>query len=264
MSEAELREGLRAAVGDEPPLDFDADELIRRAQHLRRRRRALAAVAVATLALTGTVLSLPGVVDRVRGVDAASGPVLTTTVAPSASPAPTTTPPLPEVEKPATTAVKPLTGADTEFSGYLRKKFVEVAPGAKVVSADATATADAPAGHLYAWLTFTDGVGTSRVMVRLAPPGSGLTRAGFCDQNGCEGPTRQEDGSYVVASWRATALSEPEGVMHTVAHFRLDGSVVEVRGFGYQPPAEDVVRGQVALTYEQLWSLATDPELPAV
>ncbi|MEU4763882.1 hypothetical protein AB0H12_11540 [Actinosynnema sp. NPDC023794] len=267
MSEADLREGLRAAVGDEPPLDFDADELIRRAQHVRRRRRALVAVAVATLALTGTVLALPGVVDQRRGVDAASGSVLTTTASESASEAgvPAATPPAPTVEQPttvelpSTTAAKPLTGGDTELFAYLRKRFTEVAPDAKVMSADAAATTDAPSGHPYAWLTFVDRVGTSRVMVRFTPPGSGMTREAFCDAAGCEGPIRQEDGSYVTSSW--TALPEPEGVMHTVAHFRLDGSVVEVRGFAYQPPVDGVVREKVALTYDQLASLATDPLL---
>ncbi len=267
MSEADLRDGLRAAVGDEPPLDFDADELIRRAQHVRRRRRALVAVAVATLALTGTVLSLPGVVEQRRGVDAASGSVLTTTVSAPASevPDPVTSPPATspaQISSPATTATKPFRDDDTQLSAHLRKKFAEVVPGAKVVSADAAAAADAPSGHLYAWLTFVDGVGTSRVMVRFAPPGSGMDRDAFCEAAGCEGPIRQADGSYVTSSWRTTVLPEPRGVMHTVAHFRLDGSVVEIRGFGYEPPADGVVREKVALTYDQLASLATDPMLP--
>jgi hypothetical protein len=261
MSEADLREGLRAAVGDEPPLDFDADELIRRAQHVRRRRRALVAVAVATLALTGTVLALPGVVDQRRGVDAASGSVLTTTVSASASrtevPAPTLPPST--TEMPTTTVKKPLTGVDSELSGHLRKKITEVAPQVKVLSAEASVAADAPSNQLYAWLSFVDGLGTSRVVVRLVQPWAGLTREAFCDQAGCEDPIRQRDGSYVTSSWQA--LPDPQGVVHTVAHFRLDGSVVEVRGFGYEPPVDGVSREHVALDYDQLAALATDPHL---
>lgn len=267
MSEADLREGLRAAVGDEPPLEFDADELIRRAQHVRRRRRALVAVAVATLALTGTVLALPGVLDQRRGVDAASGAVLTTTASGSASEVPATTPPPVTtveptgVKPPTTAATKPLTGGDSELFEYLRKRFTEVAPDVKVVAADAAATTDSPSRHVYAWLTFVDKVGTSRVVVRVAPPGSGMTQDEFCAEAGCEGPIRQRDGSSVMSSWRTTALPDPEGVMHAVAHFRLDGSVVEVRGFGYQPPVDVAGREKVLLTYDQLASLATDPKL---
>lgn len=257
MSEADLREGLRAAVGDEPPLDFDADELIRRAQHVRRRRRALVAVAVATLALTGTVLALPGVLDQRRGVDAASGSVLTTTASPPASqtPAPATTPSSTIEKPPATTS---MAGAKAYLSAYLSKRFPEVAPYAKVVSAEVV---DIGSGHLYALLSFHDGVGSSRVMVRLAPPSSGMTQERFCDEAGCEGPIRQGDGSTVTSSWRTTTLPDPKGVMHTVAHFRLDGSVVEVRAFGYQPPAEGVLPEKVALTYDQLAALATDPRV---
>jgi len=85
MSEAELRESLRAAVADEPPLNFDPDALIARAETFRRRRRALVAVGVATFALIGTVLALPGVLAPPREtVDAAR--VLTTTVQPSPTP----------------------------------------------------------------------------------------------------------------------------------------------------------------------------------
>ncbi|ROP39554.1 hypothetical protein [Saccharothrix texasensis] len=263
MSEADLREGLRAAVGDEPPLDFDADELIRRAQHVRRRRRALVAVAVATLALTGTVLALPGVLDQRRAVDAAGGPVLTTTGAATTRtpvPAQASTSPPALIRPPATAGT-----AKSHVPLYLSKKFVEVAPYAKVVSADTTGS---PPEQLYAWLSFVDGVGASRVLVRLVPSSSGVTRGEYCAEAGCEEPVLRADGSYVTSTWRTTAVpdpqgADPQGVMHTVSHFRVDGSVVEATGFGYEPPAGGEAREQVALGYEQLVSLATDPDLAA-
>lgn len=274
MSEADLREGLRAAVGDEPPLDFDADELIQRAQHARRRRRALVAVAVMTLALTGTVLSLPGVLDQRTRIDAAGGPVLTTTVPESASltpvPSPATTPP------PGTTPSRPsstseqqdvaptkiVSGAATRLSVYLSTRFAEVVPNAKVVSADAAQSSDTEPGSLHAWLGFVDGVGASKVMVRLAAPPSRMTRDEFCDKTGCAQAVRLEDGSYVATSYRATAVPDPKGLMCTVAHFRVDGSVAEVTGYGYEPTAAgEPGRAEVALTYDQLVALATDPKL---
>jgi hypothetical protein len=270
MSEADLREGLQAAVGDEPPLDFDADELIRRAQHARRRRRALVAVAVMTLALTGTVLSLPGVLDQRTRIDAAGGPVLTTTVSASQAPVPATTPPPdPTPSRPSSTSeqqivapTKVAPGATTRLSAYLSSKFAEVAPNAKVVSVDAAQSSDTEPGSLHAWLGFVDGVGASKVMVRLAAPPLRMTRDEFCDQTGCAQAVRLEDGSYVATSYRATAVPDPKGLMCTVAHFRVDGSVVEVTGYGYEPTADGGPgRAEVALTYDQLVALATDPKL---
>ncbi len=264
MSEADLREGLRAAVGDEPPLDFDADDLIRRAQHARKRRRALVAVGVVTLALTGTVLSLPGVLDRRSVVDAASGPVLTTTASPSPSQAPArvTTPPLSTTGQPTTTTTL-REGVKTHLTVVLGKKFAEIAPDVKVVSTEAVEATDGPPGHVYAWVSFVDGVGASKVVVRLIPRSAAMTRDEYCAEAGCEGPLRQPDGSYVTSSWRTTTLPDPKGVMHSVAHFRLDGTVVEVRAFGYAPPADGVQPDAVALKYDELASLATDPRLIA-
>ena len=47
-----------------------------------------------------------------------------------------------------------------------------------------------------------------------------------------------------------------------MAHFRVDGSVVEVTGYGYEPTADgEPGRAEVALTYDQLVALATDPKL---
>jgi hypothetical protein len=119
VSEAELREGLRAAVGDEPPLRFDPDELIRRGRHERRRRRALVAVMAATLAITGTVLSLPGLLvprpgTGPPGIDVAAPPVLTTTAAPSPV---------------ASTSLPVVSPVDTKFlSEYASQRLVRVVP----------------------------------------------------------------------------------------------------------------------------------------
>lgn len=266
MSEADLREGLRAAVGDEPPLNFDADELIRRAQHARRRRRALVAVAVMTLALTGTVLSLPYVVDQRTRIDAAAGTVLTTAVSPAESPVPSsvTAPPRPSatVRPPVPTTVAD--GVKTQLSTYLSRRVAEVVPDAKVLSAEASVTADAEPGALHAWLGFVDGVGASKVAVRLVAPPYGTTWDQYCAMIKCAEAVRQDDGTFVASSWQTTTAPEPKGLMCTVAHFRADGSVVEVTAYGYEPTAAgETAPGQVGLTYDQLLALATDPELAA-
>jgi hypothetical protein len=261
MSEADLREGLRAAIGDEPPLNFDADELIRRAEHVRKRRRALVAVAVATLALTGTVLSLPGVFDRRPGIDAAQAPVLTTTAFPSptqqllAESAPTTASSVPE-EQPATTIPA---GVRTVVSEVLTQRFAEVVPGAKVVEVAFTDGRDKdPSVPLIAIVRFIDGEGSSEVLVELNGSAQPVTRDEFCAVAECDEPVRRDDGSYL----ESVTVTNPGLTMmtHRVAHFRADGSVVQVSAYNYDPTT-GALRAAVAVDTDQLVRLATDPKL---
>ncbi|GAB2996774.1 hypothetical protein [Saccharothrix stipae] len=269
MSEAELREGLRAAVGDEPPLRFDADELIQRARHVRKRRRALVAVAVVTLALTGTVLSLPGLFEPRPGLDAASGHVLTTTPASSAAPAPSPTssavPQDPVPEQPATTEQradvppKLAAGAGTRLSVYLTQRFAEVVPDVKVQGTEFV-DVDKQPGYLTGWVSFVDRFGSSQVLVRLTTPPSRVTRDEFCTEIGCDEAVRRQDGTYLLYALPTTA-SNRKLVTHTVAHLRADGSAVQVSGYNFDPTTGSVVRAEVALTVDQLVALATDPKL---
>ncbi|MFI9006951.1 hypothetical protein ACIGNX_06945 [Actinosynnema sp. NPDC053489] len=262
MSEAELREGLRAAVGDEPPLDFDPDELIQRAQHVRRRRRALVTVAVVTVVLTGTALTLPGVLDRRSTVDAATGSVLTTTASPPLDPGSTAPPQPPSATVAAPPATAPAFASDdagNHLTAYLVKRFPQVAPEVKVVRTDADPVTDPPPGHLYATVSFVDGVGTSRVTARIVPPRARMTTAEFCADLTCDDPVRRPDGSYLTSA----TTSDPTTATRTVAHFRLDGSVVEITAHGYEPEASGVVPTGVSLTTYQLVELATDPALVA-
>ncbi|MFD5824595.1 hypothetical protein [Lentzea sp. NPDC060358] len=72
MSEQEIREGMLLAVWDEPPLDFDPDQLIRRVEQKKSRRRALVAVGVATAVIAVASFSLPGLLPRDRDQQFAS------------------------------------------------------------------------------------------------------------------------------------------------------------------------------------------------
>ncbi|WP_158847150.1 hypothetical protein [Saccharothrix deserti] len=270
MSEADLRERLRAAVGDEPPLNFDPDDLIRRAKHARKRRRALVAVALATFAITGTVLSLPGAFDRRQGIDVAKEQVLTTTASPSpalttqalaptpaTSPdsSPTSEPPPPVIEQvPGAPAALP-EGTTTALAAYLTKRFAEVVPDAKVLTAEYPG--QNRAGYLTVVVRFHDGVGTSAVEVRLSTTPSRTTRDQFCAAVECAEPRQQADGSYL----QFAVVTDSASVAHTVAHFRADGSVVQVSGYNYDPTKGDEVRTAVAVTVDQLERLATDPKL---
>ncbi|ONI82330.1 hypothetical protein ALI22I_40160 [Saccharothrix sp. ALI-22-I] len=257
MSEADLREGLRAAIGDEPPLNFDAEELIQRAEHVRKRRRALVAVAVATLALTGTVLSLPGVFDQRPGIDVGQAPVLTITASPSPSQQPATMEPPSLLKETRPTTVP--AGVRTVLSEVLTKQFVDVVPGAKVVEIDfADVLGQDQAAHLVAIVRFVDGVGPSEAVVELNAPAQQVTRDQFCAVAKCDEPVRQDDGSHLEFA----TVTNPGVAMMTyrVAHFRADGSVVEVSAYNYDPMT-GVLRADVAVTTDQLVRLATDPKL---
>jgi hypothetical protein len=264
MSEADLREGLRAAVGDEPPLHFDADELIRRAEHARRRRRALVAVAVATLVLTGTVLSLPGVFDRVPGIDAARGPVLTITASPSAEESGVPSTPRVQVAPssvfaPAPSANMPRDAA-TYLTTYLAARFPEVVPEVKVVKVDFTEPYEQDrAGYLTGIVRFEDRVATSAVVVQLSAPSLRLTSEEFCATAECGTLMRQTDGSHLVS----TTVFEPDRnvTTRTVVHLRADGSVVRVSGYNHDPTTGVDWRPEVAVSTEQLMQLAKDPKL---
>ncbi|HEV2783411.1 MAG TPA: hypothetical protein VGX25_28845 [Actinophytocola sp.] len=68
MSEQELREGLRAALVDEPALSFDPDMLITRARRESARRRTLVAAGVATTAVAVAAVAVPTIIGVPRAV----------------------------------------------------------------------------------------------------------------------------------------------------------------------------------------------------
>ena len=59
MSEEDVREGLRAAVSDEPPLNFDPAVLVTTARQRATRRKALVAVGTATVAIAVAAVAIP-------------------------------------------------------------------------------------------------------------------------------------------------------------------------------------------------------------
>ncbi|MEU4806744.1 hypothetical protein [Actinosynnema sp. NPDC023587] len=274
MSEAELRKSLRAAVGDEPPLDFDADALIERAQGVRaarRRRRALVAVGAATVVLMGTVLSLPGVLSArdVVQVDALTGRVLTTApvgavpsgTSPSSFAKPTSSVPASVAPPGVTTSADPASRRLTALSGYLADRFAAVVPGVWDVRVEfADDRAKPAAGLASGFVHFEDDEGSGGVVVRLTGPPTAFTRDDFCAGVRCEHQQKRADGS-VVEFATSSSGSSPDVVSHSVAHFRADGTVVQVTGYNYDPAQGGKTRDVVPVTLDQLLILATDPRL---
>lgn len=85
MSEQDLREGMKLAVWDEPPLDFDPDSFMARAEQLTKRRRALMSVGVATALIIATVATLPAFLTAGRDRVEPAGSVSATSTAPTLS-----------------------------------------------------------------------------------------------------------------------------------------------------------------------------------
>ncbi|MBB5954540.1 hypothetical protein FHS29_001110 [Saccharothrix tamanrassetensis] len=245
MSEAELRESLRAAVVDEPPLNFDADALIQRAKMVRKRRRALVAVAVATVALTASVLSLPGALSSSRGggqVDALV-PVLTTTT-------------------PTPVAEAKVEDRAEYLAAYLEERFEQVVPDVAEVRAEFTDTRlKKAAGYVTGFVYFVDREGSSGISVQLSRPPMLVTRDEFCAGVKCDAPRYQEDGSYL--EFATSSVSGHDMITYSVAHFRADGSVVQVSGYNYDPAKGGKIRDEVPISVDQMVSLATDPNLAA-
>lgn len=245
MSEAELRESLHAAVADEPPLNFDPDLLIARAETFRRRRRALVAVGVATFALIGTVLALPGVLAPPReSVDAAR--VLTTTARPEPSP--------PAVSVPAPVPVEERV---QHLTGYLTKRVADIVPTTVDVKVDFSDTRKLNEGHVTGYVFVSGKRGATSLTVELIGPPVVVTRTAFCAPAQCDPSRIQPDGSRVeVAS--PVALPERKQFTHMVAHFRVDGTVVVITGHDYD---RDGAEPAPPITPDQLIALATDPML---
>ncbi|MEU5691302.1 hypothetical protein [Actinosynnema sp. NPDC020468] len=246
MSEAELREGLRAAVECEPPLEFDPDRLIAQAEHARRQRTALVSVGVLTVAIIGTVLVLPGLSRPAHQVEAANL-VTSTTFAPAR---PTL---FPSTLAPAPGAVA------AKLTEFLEGRFPQVVPaarGVRVVFQDARSGVP---GALVGSVVFADDRGTTGLTVQVDGPASRVDRAAFCQGAKCLPDEPRADGSVLSFATQGPA----EGMRSfAVAHFRADGGVVRLTEYNYDPAKGGDVRPSLPLSTDELVLLATDPELP--
>lgn len=152
-------------------------------------------------------------------------------------------------------------GARTQLAAYLEVRFAEVVPGVKVVDARFPDPAGEEPGRRTGWVRFVDERGPSQVLVRLVAPPLRVSRDEFCAEAGCARPVRRDDGSYLASAPASDA--DRKLITYTVAHFRTDGSVVQVTGYNFDPATGAAVRPEVAVTVDQLVVLATDPKLGA-
>ncbi len=119
--------------------------------------------------------------------------------------------------------------------------------------------------YLTTWAVYEDKIGSTATAFQIEAPGHFTwSPREFCENNGakCEAEFL-DDGSLLV---NATMEVEGNRVYHigSALHYRTDGAVVWITAYDYDPifdgtPGPD--RDEIALSFDQLNALATDPAL---
>jgi len=203
MNEQELGTVLRTAVLDEPPLDFEPDRLVTRANRAVKRRRAMWVAGGAVAVLVLVVVAIPALSRP--GPPAGHGDTLTVA---KTDPAPT--PPM------------------LEFAHALQGRLNTAVPGAKIDPTQTKAligfgTPGNPPAGVVAYTAGSTPSKGSRLVFRADAAGTPkLTLAAFCVVelgNYCHDIEPRPDGgvSFITG--------------YAVADIRADGSLLEVSSF---------------------------------
>lgn len=263
MIERELRAGLDLAVATEPPLAFDPDALVARAQRENRRRRSLAGVGVATAVIAVAAVAVPTAlnVDTAPAQVTAANALTTTPVPP-----PGQWPPA-GVHQQAFT-VEELHTVTQTWSHRAEEDLLHVLPQATDLSVQpwgGEASGDISPGQAYldTFVPFTLHGERTAVFIQIEEPGyHRSTPAADC---------AQEPGTHCTTTWQAggalveqaTVPTKADQALRplTVRQYRPDGSVVSVTTYNYDPTAVtgSTPKASVPLTAGQLTVLATDP-----
>jgi hypothetical protein len=263
MSEQDVRDGLAGALADEPPLSFDPDRLVARAQREIRRRRSLAGVGGATV-----VIAVAAVVAGTLLHPTATVATATRLTTPHSSP-PTTTfiwPPAGVYKKSYTANQEGVLGLG--WSMHLAQTFDTVVPGSMHIGVQAwggeaggqiTDNQD----YLDTFVTFTlHGVPTAVAIQVQAPGQDTVPPSQLCAQSStpstCVTFPQADGGLVFVYDAAQNGLR-----LRTASAYRPDGTVVSVTGYNYDPTASGAphVQPSVPVTDAQLTKFATDPVL---
>jgi hypothetical protein len=268
MIEHELRAGLDLAIATEPPLAFDPDALMARAERERRRRRSLAGVGVATAVIAAGAVAVPTALHLDTGparIGTASGLTTETPEPPSHRWPPA------DVHRPNYSAAQ-LTSIATKWTHEIERVLPRLVPSVTAVSVqewggEAAGAVSDGQGYLDTFTDFTLHGTRTAVYVQVDAPGQ---RTGTPESD-----CAREPNAGCTISWQGpSALVELTGTtggqrLLTVRQYRADGSVVSVTAYNYDPTANhDPTAGRatagptdVPLTAAQLTVLAEDPAL---
>jgi hypothetical protein len=263
MSEQEVRDGLAALVVDEPPLAFDPDALMAKADAAIRRRRTLVGASGATVVIAAAAVALPIVL---RGGTPAGGQA----AAGHSSVITTTTPAKPVfVWPPAhyevpTYSVQQVEQAARRLQNEAKKTFPTIVREASNVGVDlfaGEAEGDYYAGQLTlnGAVHFTTKPGKAAVDIQVDAGATTPAPAETCAQEkNCKVTFLPDGSALAVTRWnqdRTQAL--------TVRHFRPDGVVVTVTGYNGDAflPKPPPYLSTIPVSQQELTALATDPAL---
>lgn len=256
MSEEDVRVGLRDAVADEPPLDFDPDALVASARHQAKRRRALLAAGVATVAVVAAAVAVPVALGRGE----------TRVGAPPASTTTTTTSSRPSTIDPGRYTVGDLRRRGQQMAAHLRDVVPDVLP--KASEFDYGEFGGEAAGQFYegqtsvnAPVSFTLGNARYSLFVTVWVPGTpSMSPTEVCAGSGanCEQFGERDGGPIVL---KTENLGDE--TISTLYHFRTSGGVVQLAAYNYDMASRTPPKymPSVPVTIDQLTRLATDPDL---
>ncbi|ANZ37313.1 hypothetical protein BBK82_15845 [Lentzea guizhouensis] len=251
MSEQEIREGMLLAVWDEPPLDFDPDVLMKRAEQKKSRRRALVSVGVATALIAVSAFALPSLLPKTGGDDQIASQQTT-------SPAPTPT------EAPDARALR-ISNALAEKLGTevpdLREVYANLQPGPVYQLPSSTTRSKAPGTppdpSLHGYVYLTDYLGPTALQVigskNLQSQRTVCAGALTCRELG------QEDGSKVFAAEFQDGNSTV--VRAVSSRIYQSGYTVQVMAFTTNPATGSGLRQELPVSVDVLTALVTDPRI---
>lgn len=264
MSEEDVRGGLRDAVAEEPPLDFDPEALVAQARQQVVRRRSLMAAGAATVAIVVAAVAIPVALGRGDGTTQVAQPPSTTPTATTSTSGPVQWPP-PTVD-PAHYTADELRQRSLEMADHLREAVPVALPEAydfdygEFGGEAAGAFAD---GQMYvnAPVTFTINGGRYSLFVSVWAPGApNLSPDGVCAASGayCKQLSEDDSGQVIV---KTDDLGDQ--TILTMYHFRPAGDIVQVAAYNYDMSGHSVPKYQptIPVTLDQMTRLATDPEL---
>jgi hypothetical protein len=272
VSEQDLRDCMKQAVWDEPPLDFDPDSFMARAEQLTRRRRALMSVGVATALIIATVATVPALFVSGRNrVDTANSVTATATSAPT--PADLPWPPSdanrrnhryeedqPELETMWVNVLSPALQREGAEVG-------SIGPWSPIYQPMAFQRDGSFSDVLSGTVSYVGPNGPAQLTITIAGVGSWEpSPAKLCtmikaNNTTCES-IKRPDGSAVVtmevASNKSGSASGYYSGERSVYHYRLDGSVVVMTSRPQFTGSNTYETDQLPLAFSQLTDLATN------
>ncbi|WNV91216.1 hypothetical protein [Umezawaea sp. Da 62-37] len=273
MSEQDLRDSMREALWDEPPLNFDPDSFMERAEKLTKRRRALASVGVVTALLIATVATLPAILvaNNRHGVD-------TATSSEAAPPSPTRE--LATMKWPPNDAARQNhVFADVQphllvvWQDYLSPALQQTGVSADSIGmwmpdfqGSSYARDSSVADVLRGGVSYSGPSGLSRLDVTIAGPGAWepapdvLCRKYYVSPNNCTSESQGDGSVVVVAEYTREAGGKQVPFDRSAFHYRQDGSVVMMKSSsGASGPVDkDDAIDHVPLSGDELTRLAVN------